>query len=176
MRVDAGAIIDRYYADNELLRGLLLKHSVSVRDKALEVLDRHPEIVADRDLVHDGAMLHDVVSSGGKRSVFGIGRFAVLASCTFPWMKAIVEPAAIPEVLLEVIDGNDTHLTREAVIDLLQDVILGFGDQLFDVPCIHGVNGRVRLIEFPFTHIQGVFLVVGDWSLDTLFPDKVFES
>lgn len=60
MRVDVNGIIDRYYADNELLRGLLLKHSVSVRDKALEVLDRHPEIVADRDLVHDGAMLHDI--------------------------------------------------------------------------------------------------------------------
>ena len=60
MRVDFNAIIDRYYADNEELRDLLLKHSMSVRDKALEVLDRHPEIVADRDLVYDGAMLHDI--------------------------------------------------------------------------------------------------------------------
>jgi uncharacterized protein len=60
MRVDAGAIIDRYYADNEQLRELLLKHSVSVREKALGVLDKHPEIVADRDLVYDGAMLHDI--------------------------------------------------------------------------------------------------------------------
>lgn len=60
MRVDFNAIIDRYYADNEQLRELLLKHSVSVREKALGVLDRHPEIVADRDLVYDGAMLHDI--------------------------------------------------------------------------------------------------------------------
>ena len=41
-------------------------------------------------------------------------------------MQPVVEPATISKVLLEVIGCSDAHLTREAVIDFLDDVILGF--------------------------------------------------
>lgn len=60
MDVDVNTLIDKYYADNEPLRILLIKHSESVAAKALRVLDAHPEIKADRGLVYTGAMLHDI--------------------------------------------------------------------------------------------------------------------
>ena len=117
--------------------------------------------VLDGDLPRSGGCLdraHHVVTSGGERPVFGIRAVAVLAACPFPRVQAIVEPAAITEVLLKVIDGNDTHLTREAVIDFLQDVILGFLDQLFNVVCIHSRLFRHGGIECHFTEVVSIFV------------------
>ena len=52
-------IIDKYYSDNEL-KHILLAHSRQVADKALEIVDRHPEFNADRQFVEEAAMLHDI--------------------------------------------------------------------------------------------------------------------
>ena len=53
-------IIYKYYPADDPLRRLLLKHSRQVADKALAVCERHPELQLDRQLVYEGAMLHDV--------------------------------------------------------------------------------------------------------------------
>lgn len=53
-------IIDKYYEGHEELKQLLLLHSCQVADKAMEVLDLHPEIEADRTFVYEAAMLHDI--------------------------------------------------------------------------------------------------------------------
>lgn len=53
-------IIYKYYPADDALRRLLLKHSRQVADKALAVCERHPELHLDRQLVYEGAMLHDV--------------------------------------------------------------------------------------------------------------------
>lgn len=61
-RKEALSIIDHYYRDVPELKELLLKHSDSVRRKALEILSR-PECAAfavDRELVESGALLHDI--------------------------------------------------------------------------------------------------------------------
>lgn len=56
----AEKIIDKYYEGQEELKQLLLMHSRQVADKAMEVLDLHPEIEADRTFVYEAAMLHDI--------------------------------------------------------------------------------------------------------------------
>ena len=53
-------IIYKYYPADDALRRLLLKHSRQVADKALAVCERHPDLHLDRQLVYEGAMLHDV--------------------------------------------------------------------------------------------------------------------
>lgn len=45
---------------NAPLEALLLHHSRQVRDHALRVADAHPELPLDRQLLADGAMLHDI--------------------------------------------------------------------------------------------------------------------
>lgn len=52
-------IIDKYYPDNEL-KHILLTHSRLVADKALRIVDNHPELMADRQFVEEAAMLHDI--------------------------------------------------------------------------------------------------------------------
>ena len=53
-------IIDQYYPKGRKVRDLLLTHSKLVRDKALDIVSRHPELMANEQLLSDGAMLHDI--------------------------------------------------------------------------------------------------------------------
>lgn len=53
-------IIDRYYPEDGPLRQLLIHHSKQVAARALAIADRHPELGADRCLLTEGAMLHDI--------------------------------------------------------------------------------------------------------------------
>ena len=54
------AIIDKYYRDNEPLRHILVMHSRSVAQKALDVASRHPELGVDVRFVEEAALLHDI--------------------------------------------------------------------------------------------------------------------
>lgn len=59
--VDPIALINRFYQDESPeLREILLRHSESVAKRALEIVDRHPELGADRHFVYEAAMLHDI--------------------------------------------------------------------------------------------------------------------
>lgn len=53
-------LIDKYYADNEPLRHILMVHSRSVADMALSVAHRHPELSLDESFLEEAAMLHDI--------------------------------------------------------------------------------------------------------------------
>ena len=53
-------IIDKYYASQPELREVLLVHSRQVADRALRIVDMHPEWKADRQFVEEAAMLHDI--------------------------------------------------------------------------------------------------------------------
>ncbi len=53
-------LIDKYYTDSSELKEILLKHSRQVRERALQIVDNHPELGADRAFVDEAAMLHDI--------------------------------------------------------------------------------------------------------------------
>lgn len=53
-------VIHRYYAEEPKLEHILLVHSQAVRDRALEVARRHPELMLDTDFLSEAAMLHDI--------------------------------------------------------------------------------------------------------------------
>ena len=54
------AIIDKYYPEENELKHILLDHSRSVSEKALEIAHRHPELQLDTPFLGEAAMLHDV--------------------------------------------------------------------------------------------------------------------
>ncbi|MGI6232008.1 MAG: HD domain-containing protein [Prevotella sp.] len=54
------ALINKYYPENNALKALYLRHSRDVRDLALKLCDRHPELGMNRQFVADAAMLHDI--------------------------------------------------------------------------------------------------------------------
>jgi len=58
--MDYQSIIDKYYPKGTKLRKILMKHSRQVADKALEICDRHPELMLDRRFLEEASMLHDI--------------------------------------------------------------------------------------------------------------------
>ena len=58
--MDYLALIHRYYPEDKALRRMLLQHSRQVCARALQIVERHPELGANRNLVEAGAMLHDI--------------------------------------------------------------------------------------------------------------------
>ena len=58
--MDALAIINKYYPEDNELKHILLTHSRSVADKALWIADRHPELNLDRRFLEEAALLHDI--------------------------------------------------------------------------------------------------------------------
>ncbi len=58
--IDTLAIIKKYYDEDSKLYHILVTHSREVADKALKIVDAHPELGADREFVEEGAMLHDI--------------------------------------------------------------------------------------------------------------------
>ena len=109
-----------------------------------------------------------MITSGGQRSILRIRRVGVLATCPLPRVQPVVEPATISKVLLEVVDGSDAHLAGQPVVDFLDDVILGFHDQLFNVVCIHSRLFRHSGEECHFAEIVGIVAM-----LDLLRADEL---
>ena len=58
--MDYKAIIDKYYPEDNKLRYILVTHSRQVADRALRIVDAHPELHMDRQFVEEAAMLHDI--------------------------------------------------------------------------------------------------------------------
>lgn len=54
------SLIDKYYPEDNELKNILLTHSRSVADKALQIVEKHPELHADKTFVEEAAMLHDI--------------------------------------------------------------------------------------------------------------------
>ena len=53
-------LIDRYYSHVPELREVLLVHSRQVAERALSIVDKHPEFEVDRNFIEEAAMLHDI--------------------------------------------------------------------------------------------------------------------
>ena len=53
-------IINKYYGEDSELRRILVVHSQSVAQKALQIVSLHPELDIDRQFVEEAAMLHDI--------------------------------------------------------------------------------------------------------------------
>lgn len=54
------SLIDKYYPEDNELKNILLTHSRSVADKSLQIVEKHPELNADKTFVEEAAMLHDI--------------------------------------------------------------------------------------------------------------------
>ncbi len=60
MKMDAIALIDKYYADMPRLKELLLLHSRQVADRCLRIAGLHAELQLDVEFLEEAALLHDI--------------------------------------------------------------------------------------------------------------------
>jgi uncharacterized protein len=53
-------IIEKYYLSGSEIHYVLVKHSEQVKNKALEIAGKHPELNLDTEFITEAAMLHDI--------------------------------------------------------------------------------------------------------------------
>ena len=58
--MDALSIINKYYSEKNDCKDILITHSKSVADKAIQIANNHPELNLDKDFLYETAMLHDI--------------------------------------------------------------------------------------------------------------------
>ena len=58
--INAYEIIKKYYTEGSPLYKILVQHSEHVKEKALEVAYRHPELQLDKTFIAEATMLHDI--------------------------------------------------------------------------------------------------------------------
>ena len=58
--MDVQKIIEKYYPEENALRRILLIHSRQVAERALRIVEAHPELKLDGQFVQEAAMLHDI--------------------------------------------------------------------------------------------------------------------
>lgn len=72
-------LIDKYYPVDNELKHILITHSRSVADKALELARKHPELNLDLDFLEEAAMLHDI-------GIFKTDAAGILCFGTYPYI------------------------------------------------------------------------------------------
>ena len=58
--MDALSIINKCYSEKHDCKDILITHSKSVADKAIQIANNHPELNLDKDFLYEAAMLHDI--------------------------------------------------------------------------------------------------------------------
>ena len=146
-------LFDKYYPEDNKLRRLLIKHSRDVADKALRIVDAHPELHLDGQFVEDGALLHDIgifmtdapgIYCHGNRPYIEHGRIGgeILRKEGYDALARVCErhtgtglPGYEPETLEEqVICYADkfyskTHPTVEKTVEQAMASLRKFGDE-----------------------------------------------
>jgi uncharacterized protein len=54
------SIIEKYYTKGSLIYNILVTHSEQVKNKALDVFPKHPELSVDKKFIAEAALLHDI--------------------------------------------------------------------------------------------------------------------
>ena len=76
IKLDAIEIIKKYYEEGSPLYNILLTHSESVAQKALEISKLHPEWNLNSDFIYESAILHDIgIYLTGAPSIYCYGKY-----------------------------------------------------------------------------------------------------
>lgn len=137
------ALIDKYYPEENELKHILVTHSRSVADKALELARKHPELNIDLDFLEEAAMLHDI-------GIFQTDAPGIHCFGTFPYIchgylgADIVRAEGYPKhalvcerhtgagLTLEQIVQNELPIPhRELVPVTLEEQLICFADKFF---------------------------------------------
>ena len=54
------SILQKYYDSKSELYRILITHSEQVKDKALDIIQKHPEFLVNTKFIEDAALLHDI--------------------------------------------------------------------------------------------------------------------
>ncbi len=136
-------LIDKYYPVDNELKHILVTHSRSVADKALEIAHNHPEFDLDLNFLEEAAMLHDI-------GIFKTDADGICCYGTYPYIchgylgADLVRAEGFPRhalvcerhtgaglTLKQILERNLPVPHREMVPVSLEEQLICFADKFF---------------------------------------------
>ena len=141
--MDCIELIDKYYKDFPELRNILLTHSEAVRERALRIVDAHPELGADPQFVAEAAMLHDIgiifcnapkIYCNGKHKYIEHGYLGaeLLRKEGYPKHALVAERHTGTGITVEQIDREELPIPeRDYCPQSLEEKIICYADKFY---------------------------------------------
>ena len=130
-------IIDKYYPEAGELKHILLTHSRSVADKALQIAERHPELHLDKEFLYEGAMVHtnapDIFCFGDKPYIcHGYLGADLMRAEGYPRHALVCERHTGAGLTLQrIVEQNLPIPHRELVPVSLEEQVICFADKFY---------------------------------------------
>ena len=141
--MDYNKIIDKYYPEDNALKHILIVHSESVMRKALEIVDKHPELNIDRLFVEEAAMLHDIgivkcdaagIQCFGTEPYLRHGRLGaeMMRSEGYPLHARVCERHTGAGLSVEDIENQDLPLPHiDLLPETIEEKVICYADKFF---------------------------------------------
>lgn len=141
--MDPIAIIQKYYDKESKLYKILLKHSKQVRDKALKVVEKHPNLGADAQFIEEAAMLHDIgiyLTNAPDIECFGTRRYvehgylgsAILALEGYPQHGLVCERHTGLGISLKAIMKRELPIPHRDMLPMsIEEKIICYADKFY---------------------------------------------
>ncbi len=142
-KMDPLEIIEKYYNKKSKLYRILIKHSCQVRDKALDVIERHPEFGADKQFVAEAAMLHDIgifLTDAPKIECFGKHKYIehgylgaeIVAAEGYPLHALVCERHTGTGLSIEWIEKRNLPVPHREMCPIsIEEKIICYADMFF---------------------------------------------
>lgn len=141
--IDPLEIIEKFYHKDSDLYYILLIHSEQVRDKALEIAERMPDLKLDMQFIAEAALLHDIgifmcdaprIHCYGKHNYIEHGYLGaeILKAEGYPRHALVCERHTGAGISLEMIKKNNLPLPhRDMQPVLLEEQLICYADKFF---------------------------------------------
>lgn len=136
-------IIEKCYKKDSDLFNILINHSKDVKDKALSIVDKHPDLGADRKFLEEAAMLHDIgifLTNAPEIECYGIAPYLchgylgreILDNFGYPRHALVCERHTGVGLTMEDIIKQRLPLPpRDMVPETIEEKIICFADCFF---------------------------------------------
>ena len=136
-------LIDKYYPVENELKHILVTHSRSVADKALELARKHPELNLDINFLEEAAMLHDIgIFKTDAAGIFCFGTYPYIChgylgadlvrAEGFPRHALVCERHTGAGLTLEQILERDLPVPHREMLPVsLEEQLVCFSDKFF---------------------------------------------
>ena len=143
LKINPIQIIEKYYPKYSDIYYILLIHSEQVRNKALEIAEKHPDLHLDTEFIAEATMLHDIgifmcdaprIHCRGEHKYIEHGYLGadILRSEGFPRHALVCERHTGVGISLEMILKNNLSLPhRDMLPILLEEQLICYADKFF---------------------------------------------
>ncbi len=168
-------IIDKYYTPGSGLHHILITHSRAVCQKALEVVQHHPELKADVPFIEEAAMLHDIgiylcnapriLCTGSHHYIeHGYMGADILRREGFPHHALVCERHTGVGISLEQIVAKNLPLPQRDMRPVsIEEQIICYADKFFSKTELHTEHSMERILTSLRHHGEENVQVFMEW-------------